>query len=80
VTEPRKRGFYWIRWTTRDEWEPARWTGRRWKFIGAEHASDTDPREIGVRIKPPSKKTRHCSICGTAEGKPHKFSHQPRYE
>jgi hypothetical protein len=76
----RKPGFYWIRWTTADDWQPARWSGRRWTFIGLEQHGTGDPREVGDRLKPPATRTRHCKLCGRAEGDTHKLKHEPRYE
>jgi hypothetical protein len=52
----RQTGFYWVRWTARDKWEPARWNGRCWMFIGREEGASSDPREVGATIWPPADK------------------------
>jgi hypothetical protein len=50
-------GYYWVRPSAADEWEPAAWNSEIWVFLGCELEEDGDaptPFEIGAPLVPPA--------------------------
>ena len=50
-------GYYWVRPSAGDEWEPAAWNSQLWIFLGSEIEEDGEletPFEVGPRLTEPA--------------------------
>jgi hypothetical protein len=50
-------GYYWVRMSDVDDWEPAMWNRQLWVFLGTSVAEDGElevPFEVGPRICEPT--------------------------
>jgi len=68
----RELGYYWVWSDGIEEWEPAKWDGRRWIFPGYEplvRPEDIDESDIGPKVegRPPN---RLYSVAGSAKQSP----------
>jgi hypothetical protein len=50
-------GYYWVRMSDVDDWEPAMWNSQLWVFLGASVPDDGEletPFEVGARLTGPA--------------------------
>jgi hypothetical protein len=52
-----EEGFYWVKPSSHNKWEPAEWTGHEWFILaqGEEMVVYSDISVIGERIQPPKE-------------------------